>query len=468
MKYFSEFLNKKINEEETPPTIFKGKRKDPYQYKIKGERVYYAKKNLGDIQASSPKWIEITKEDQIKKIKDLYYVISQYKSLTPEIKRKIEDLQRILNGARKVMPRLWTLPLVVDGIPGWRTGFSWYMIMIVYPQMENVNDISYYSRESFLAFKDPQNWISASGEPMEIKSALDFFEKFIIDPRWTKEGKVDFDMILDETKKTVDFMTGKLEAGSTVTYLYCTSLIKSIPESIKAELVIIEENCSLKTLPSSTECKTLSVYSSNKSNQFKIPKIKTNAIDINGPVTIAEEWDQIDYLSIKDHYEGIMANPDPLPGSLKNIGSLSINSESITKIPDNLKIGEIMENYRLDPIKPDPIINSIPLEPEELQIIKKKKKPWLKRIFSKEKYEYYYESEDYSIYESFIGDPGNFDIQNSINIKTLPKGLVVLGDFYIGGSGIEFTFKDEEIREVCDIKGRIIRSYTEEDILGEQ
>ena len=52
-----------------------------------------------------------------------------------------------------------------------------------------------------------------------------------------------------------------------------------------------------------------------------------------------------------------------------------------------------------------------------------------------------------------------------MNIKTLPKGLSILGNFYIGGSGIE-ALTDEEIREVCDIKGKIIRF--EAPILNEE
>jgi hypothetical protein len=269
-------------------------------------------------------------------------------------------------------------------------------------------------------------------------------------------------MILEDTKKTVDFMIGKLETGSRVSYLYCTSLTKSIPESITAEMVIVESNCPLKTLPKSTTCKSLNVSSDNESNQFKIPVLKTNSVDITGPVTMVPEWKQIDYLSIRDNADSeTPANKNPIPESLKKIGSLSINSKSITNLPDNLKIGEIMENYTEDPIKPDIIINSIPVVSEKSKT--KKKKPWLKRIFSKEKY--YYESENYSIYEGFSGDPGNLFIEGCTSIKTLPKGLVVLGDFYIEGSGIESVYEDEEIKNLCDIKGKIIRTSNDQDIL---
>ena len=159
-----------------------------------------------------------------------------------------------------------------------------------------------------------------------------------MDPRWTKEGKLDFDLILDNTEDVVNFMIGKLAAGSRVHYLYCNSTTKSIPESITAETVIVESSCPLKTLPSSTTCKSLWVSSDNASNQFKIPLLKTNSISIHGPVTISPEWDQIDYLEIQDNDSGQSpANKNPIPESLKAIGSLYINSESITNIPNGLK-----------------------------------------------------------------------------------------------------------------------------------
>jgi len=456
MKSFSEFSERKINESE--PIIFKGIGGDPYQYKIEGDKVYYSKKSEGTLDATSDKWIEQTREKGIDAIKNLYSkILSSNLTIDEETKAKIIELQEILNKAKPAIPKLWTLPLSVDGNPGWRTAWSWYMIMIIYPQMDNINDISFYSKESFQGFKNPANWGDS-----EINSGLDFFQKFIMDSRWTKEGKIDFDMILEDTKKTVDFMIGKLEPGSSVSYLYCNSTTKSIPESITAEMVIVESNCPLKTLPASTTCKSLNVTSDNASNQFKIPVLKTNSVAITGPVTMSPELKQIDYLLIIDNIDsGSPANKNPIPEFLKNIGSLYINSESITDIPNGLKIGEIMENYTADPIIPDVIINSIPFEEEKLKT--KKKKPWLKRIFSKEKY--YYESEDYSIYEGFSGDPGNLSIEGCINIKTLPTGLVVLGDFNIQGSGIEFQFTDDQIKQACQITGKIVRTPGEEDIL---
>jgi hypothetical protein len=475
---FSEFLQRQINESE--PIIFKGPGGDPYQYKIEGDKVYYSKKSQGTLDATSDKWIEQTSVRGIDAIKDLYSKVSpSAKNLTKDLtknltidegaKEKIIKLQEILNKAKPAIPKLWTLPLKVDGIPGWRTAWSWHMIMVIFPQMDknDLKDIRFYSKQAFDGFKNPANFIDSDGNSMEINNALDYFEKYILDPRWTKEGKIDFDIVLASTENVVNFMIGELAAGSRVHFLYCNSTTKSIPESITAETVIVEADCPLKSLPSSTTCKSLWVSSDNASNQFEIPLIKTNAIEIFGPVTISPRWEQIDYLIINDNLRsepGVPANKNPIPKTLKNIGGLVIRSQSITNLPDDLKIGEIFENYSLDPIKPDPILNNIPIGDEQDKLIKMRKKPWLKRLFSKTKYEYYTESNSYSIYEGFSGDPGNLDIQGCLNIRTLPKGLVVLGDFYIQGSFIE-GFEDEQIRAVCEIKGNIIRTPEVEDVL---
>ena len=457
---FSEFLEGKINESE--PIIFKGLRGDPYQYKIEGEKVYYSKKSEGTLDATSDKWIEQTTEGGIYAIKNRYSEISSLaKDLTidEETKEKIIKLQEILNKAKPAIPKLWTLPLSVDGKPGWRTVWSWYMIIMEYPLMDRIDSIEPYSKYAFDQFK--------TGNFSEgIESAFDYLKKFLIDPRITKEGKIDFDLVLDDTKKAVDFMIGELAPGSSVYYLNCNASTKSIPESITAEVVMVSGQCPVKTLPSSTTCKSLVVRSDNASNQFKIPLLKTNNIQILGPVTILPEWTQIDYLTIDDYinlnYEEYPANKNPIPETLKKIGSLFIGSKNITNLPDDLKIGEIFENYSEDPIKLDPIVNNIPIIGDQEK--KKRKKPWLKRIFRKEINKYYHESEDYSIYEGFSGDPGNLNISGCINIKTLPKGLVVLGDFLIAGSGIE-SLGDVQIKDLCDIKGNIIRTPKEEDIL---
>jgi len=461
---FSEFLQRQINESE--PIIFKGIGGDPYQYKIEGDRVYYSKKSEGTLDATSDKWIEQKGSKGIKAIKDLYSKVSSLaKDLTIDegTKEKIIKLQEILNKAKPAIPKLWTLPLTVDGKPGWKTVWSWYMIMIEYPIMDRTDSIEPFSKYSFDQFK-----IANSSEGIE--SPLDYFQKNLIDSRSTKEGKIDFDVILEDTKKAVDFMIGELAPGSSVYYLNCNSSTKSIPESVKAEVVMVSPNCPLKTLPSSTECKNLTVRSDNASNQFKIPLLKTNFISIFGPVTISPEWKQIDYLTIQDYqnldYEEYLSNKIPIPETLKQIGFLTIMSKSVTNLPDNLKIGEILKNYTEDPIKPDPILNNIPIIGDQEGDKEKNKirKPWLKRIFRKEKNKYY-ESEDYSIYEGFSGAPGDLCIQGCINIKTLPKGLVVLGNLLIEGSGIE-SLGDEEIRALCDLKGNIIRTDKEIDILG--
>ena len=90
-------------------------------------------------------------------------------------------------------------------------------------------------------------------------------------------------------------------------------------------------------------------------------------------------------LSISDDlYTGneYFANKNPIPETLKEIGALSISSKSVTNLPDDLKIGEILKNYTEDPIKLDPILNNIPIIGDQEE--KKRRKPWLKRIFRKE------------------------------------------------------------------------------------
>lgn len=444
MKSFSEFLENKIYESE--PIVFQGKGKDPYQYKIEGDKTFYAKKSSGELEPNSDKWVEQTSRIGKNAIKDLYSRISSVMNLDEDFKVKVIQLQEVLNGAKKSMPKLWTLPLKTDGIPGWKTAWSWYMVMIIYPQMENVKDPIYYSRESFLSFKDPNNWIVPEGSSApEVKNALDFFQKYIIDSRWTVEGKVDFNMILEETKQTIDFMNGKLLPGSEVSYLYCTQITKSIPTSLKAESIIVRDNCPLKTIPPSTECKTISIYSETPSSQFKLPKIKTNSVEVRGPVTLEEGWDYLEFLSVGDSPEGTPCNKNFIPKSLKEIGALYLNSQEITAIPDNLQVGNMKSKIITLEKKP---LNLLQITPQvEYDFVTMKKKPWIKRIFSKEKYYHVKESENF----------GNLDIEGCYNIKTLPKGLSVLGDFVITNSGLE-SFKDEEIREVCDIKGNIIRT----------
>jgi len=217
---------------------------------------------------------------------------------------------------------------------------------------------------------------------------------------------------------------------------------------LKAQMVIIRENCPLKTIPPSTECKTISIYSETPSSQFKLPKIKTNSVEVRGPVTLEEGWDYLEFLSVSDTFEGIPCNKNFIPKSLKEIGALYLSSPEITSIPDDLIIGNMKSKIVTLEKKPLNLLKVIPQVKDDFLVMKKK--PWIKRIFSKEKYYYVKESEEF----------GNLDIEGCYNIKTLPKGLSVLGDFVITNSGLE-SFSDEEIRQVCDIKGNIIRTVVD-------
>jgi len=143
MKSFSEFL--RINEAEIESDIFDGLKGDPYQYKIEtnkgytygewGVKTYYAKKSLGTLDANSDKWIEQTDEigknaiiallgkipsDKIKSSTgDKVDNVVKETTLDEKTKEKIMELQGILNEAKKKLPKIWTLPLKVDGSAGW-------------------------------------------------------------------------------------------------------------------------------------------------------------------------------------------------------------------------------------------------------------------------------------------------------------------------------------------------------------
>jgi len=473
MKSFSEFL--RINEAEIESDIFNGLKGDPYQYKIEtnkddpygegGVKTYYAKKSLGTLDANSDKWIEQTSDsgkpaiiallgqipsDEIKRSTG-NKVDNGVKETTPDekTKEKIMELQGILNEAKKKLRVMWTLPLKVDGDAGWKTAFSWYSLMITYPQ-QPVNDGFHYDLNAYKQFKE---------RTIEdgFQTPLEYLIKY-------KEGGVlkdlDLDSVIKQTKDQVDFINGNLPAGSVVNgKLPCKSITNFIPENITAEEVAIDWSCPIRTIPKTLKCiYSLSVQSRNKQNPITIPKIECPQINILGPVTISPDWDHIDYLSISDdpEYGAATMLKIPIPETLKSIGELTISSPNITSLPDNLSIGEIKELYVADVPPPEvkKVEDKIKTETNEIiPVTGKKKRPWWKRFFGIKESRIY---EGYSRY-------GNLYIVDCFELKTLPKGLTVLGDFYIEGSGIRDNFKDEQIREVCTIKGRIIRTGTGEE-----
>jgi hypothetical protein len=474
MKSFSEFL--RINEAEIESDIFDGLKGDPYQYKIEtnkgytygewGVKTYYAKKSLGTLDANSDKWIEQTDEigknaiiallgkipsDKIKSSTgDKVDNVVKETTLDEKTKEKIMELQGILNEAKKKLPKIWTLPLKVDGDAGWKTAFSWYCLMIIYPQ-QPVNDGFHYDSNAYKQFKE---------RTIEdgFQTPLEYLTKYK-DDGVLKD--LDLDSVIKQTKDQVDFINGNLPAGSIVNgNLPCKSITNSIPENITAETVTIEWSCPIRTIPKTLKCLSLLVQSRNKQNPITIPKIECPQIFIVGPVTISPDWDHIDYLSLNDDQEYGPATilKIPIPETLKSIGELTISSPTITSLPDNLTIGEIKENYVADVPPPEvkKVEDKIKTETEEIiPVTGKKKRPWWKRLFGIKESRIY---EGYSRY-------GNLSIVGCYELKTLPKGLTVLGDFYIEGSGIRDNFTDEQIREVCTIKGRILRMGGEEGVL---
>ena len=474
MKSFSEFL--RINEAEIESDIFDGLKGDPYQYKIEsnkenpygegGVKTYYAKKSLGTLDANSDKWIEQTDyygknaiiallgkipSDKIKSSTgDKIDNVVKETTLDEKTKEKIMELQGILNEAKKKLPKIWTLPLTVDGDAGWKTAFSWYCLMLVYPTNE-INEGVHYDSNAYKQFKE---------RTIEdgFQTPLEYLTKY-------KENEVlkdlNLDSIIKKTKDQVDFINGNLPAGSIVNGdLPCKSITNSIPENITAEVVTIDWSCPIRTIPKTLKCFCLNVQSRNKQNPITIPKIECSHINIVGPVNISPDWDHIDGLSLSDNWEYDPATilKIPIPETLKSIGELYISSPTITSLPDNLTIGEIKENYIADVPSPEvkKVEDKIETETEEIiSVTGKKKRPWGKRLFGIKESRIY---EGYSRY-------GNLLIPGCYELKTLPKGLTVLGDFYIEGSGIAETYTDEQIREVCTIKGKILRLGGKEGVL---
>jgi hypothetical protein len=459
MKSFSQFLNDKIYEAETPPVVFKGLKGDPYQYKIQDEKTYYAKRSLGTLEPESDQWIEQTSEIGIKAIKDLYTKVTTGLEnsvvLDEKTKEKIMDLQGILNEVKKKLPKIWTLPLKIDGDPGWKTCFSWYCLMIVYPGATEysggVNDVANYDLNMYNSFKELI--VKLEG----FKTPFEYLSKF--KDRETGALKdIDLDALIKKTRDQKDFINGILQPGSIVENLFCSSIIKSIPENITAQTIDIDSSCPIRTIPNTLKCNILNVRGKNKQNPIVIPKIDCTSLNIMGPVSISPEWSHIEYLSLNDDWEYGPATilKNPIPETLKSIGELAISSPTITSLPDNLSIGEIKENYFVDPPPVETRYVDDKIESEEIITNQgKKKRPWWKRLFGIKESQIY---EGYSRY-------GNLYIRGCYELKTLPKGLTVLGDFYIEGSGIEQAYTDQQIREVCIIKGKILRFGGEEGVL---
>lgn len=467
MRNFNQFLNR-INET-NDPLIFKGLKGDPFQYKIEGDKTYYAKKYLGTLASDSNLWIEQTKEIGIKAIKDLYSKVSSDKGVDPvdeDTKSKIIQFQESLNKAKPIIPKFWVLPLKADGNFGWKTFYAFWEIMYAYNNTYDLDDVRNWSKYNFDIFKSDEFW----SYPISDKPGLSPLERFTefmetdSTESYYEGGKLNWDKIIDWVNSRIDPMLGNLPKEGYVDFLYCTKYVKSIPDGIKAGTIDIYPDSPISSIPKSITCGSLNVSSKKK---IIIPKIDTNSITINGPSVLSPEWTQIDYLYLQENASIGYITPtiDSIPSTLKEIGSLSLSAESITKIPDGLTIGIIKSSYEKDP---DPVIYEEPVitsggesHNEDPSIVSKKRTPWWKRIFRRKSKN---ESIDTQLYEKYK-ITGDLSIVNCFNIKTLPKDLTVLGDFYIDGSGIQNNFTDEQIREVCTIKGRILRFGGEEGVL---
>jgi hypothetical protein len=454
VKSFYEFLSWKINEAEEP-AIFKGYGKDPYQYKIEGGKTYYAKKSLGDLPSDSQSWVENKNKRGIKAIKSLYSKISSTSEMTPEDREKVAEIQEALNRAKPIIPKFWALPLSVDGIPGWRTAYVYWVLFYEMPHYENIDDTSEYNKEKFEDFKG----ILSEEYELLYKTPLEYIEKLFtgddsLNSLFVKSGKIDWAEVVKYVNAKVDVMLGKLpEGGYRLDFLNCTKYVKSIPSGIKSDSINIYPDSPIKTIPSDITCDELYVASNNK---LTVPKINSSSVRIIGPSVLSSDWDQIDYLCITDGDKPCTISA--IPSTLKNIGDLYISSETISSLPDNLQIGKILSSYSPDLEIPPEVEASIKRSPEinieiPKEVIINKKIPWWKRIFHRKKMN---ESVNRKIYEGY-SLKGDLDISGCSKIEKLPVGLNILGNFDITESGIEFNYTDEEIRSQCQIGGQIIR-----------
>ena len=461
---FENFLSnrdKGIYEEEGQASIFKGIGSDPYQYMIKGDKTYYALKSKGDLTQDSQSWVEQRKEIGIGAIKDLYAKISGEgtSEIDQETKLLIMELQASLNKVKKSLPKMWMLPLTIDGELGWKTALAWYIIYVTYRGMQDVNDSAYYPG-SVQEFKDGFLYNQDVKDPFDVIKFCGMEYEQGSEKEKLKE-------VIKKTQELSDTISGNLKAGSTLTTLSLKSPTKSIPENIKAEYVEIDLDSPIKNIPRSLSCSYLNIY--NTGEPVNIPLIDAKSIVITGKAKLSDEWTKIEYLAInEDEFEGVEAYENPIPKNLKQFGDLDITSSSMKKLPDNITVGKIKLNIRPS----SELINS--LEPsikaskeiQKLPTATKVKKPWYKRFFRKgdKKYDIKYESLSSKIYEDEMDDIEDFlsktvtqlDLSNCYSLETLPVGLVVNGDLVISLSGLT-NFTDEEIREVCEISGQIIR-----------
>ena len=449
MKSFSEFLEGKINEAYTT-SIFKGIGTDPYQYKIEKNNTYYAKKSEGDLDASSPKWIEQTKPKGINAIKDLHAkILNKGIVIDDEIKNKIKEIQESLNKTKKFLPKLWMLPLKVDGNLGWRTVSAFQLInMFIWcVKKESIPWYEIYKKynESECTPYEYFDLLCGMGTPIGILKDPKRFDSYV------EFNKFNCDLICGTLppsyKVPMDpFHEAFLE--SIISSFDLNSFVKVIPSGISADIITWWDDSPIKKIDSnsftfsSSRSSSLSVYGNGKS---PIPKIKNlDNIDIYGDTKLSSEWTQIDYLGVSD--------VNSIPESLKQIGNLYFSSsKDIKKIPDNLEIGFILDSYELSPL---PAITSVESTLDKTLEFTSKLKESLGPEDFKNSESKLRLKEDYT--------PGDFNIRGCINIKSLPKGLKVLGDFKIGGSGLS-SFTDEEIKQVCEIGGKIDRKVPNAD-----
>jgi hypothetical protein len=401
------------------------------------------------LDASSPKWIEQTKPKGINAIKDLHAkILNKGIVIDDEIKNKIKEIQESLNKTKKFLPKLWMLPLKADGNLGWRTVSAFQLVNMFiwslkkesipwYEVYKNYNGLECTPYEYFDLLCGMGTPIGILKDPKKLDSYVEF-------------NKFNCDLICGEVPPSYKVPMDPFHEAFLETIVSCLDLgsfVKVIPSGISADIINWGDDSPIKKIDSnsfslsSSQWSVLSVSGNGKS---PIPKIQNlDSVIIYGDTKLSSEWTQIDSLSVTD--------VNSIPESLKEIGDLYFNgSKDIKKIPDNLEIGFTLNDYELSPLAISSVERTLDKTMEFTSKLKESLGP-----------------EDFKNSESKLKlkkdrSRGEFNIRECINIKSLPKGLKVLGDFKIGGSGLS-SFTDEEIREVCEIGGKIDRKIPNAD-----
>lgn len=447
--------------------------------------------------------------------------------LTRAEKERYEELQRELNRSKPFLPKLWVLPLTVDGNPQWRTA---YALFEFFSSVSTDLDFTVFSHSDFTSFKETAKNSFDTNDGTSVKTYTEYDgEKYetgveyptnvinpygietakdIVDAYISAYFKGNIDLLIETIRKKNDWYLGKYTSGEVFGEISFGKFPKSASSPITADYLMVHADKSpIKSIPKDSKINYV-VVSSDTATPFKVPKIESQVIVCCGQVVLEEGWTEIGELKIKDNiqyqdgceeatgYKPL--NPNIIPSTLKKFRALTVSSKTFTKLPDGITIGS--PEIRIEPInikaleisKSDVIAAEVASQitsgegksssgkievggndGDKKTKIQSTKVPWIKRLFSKNKskYQYIEIKESYSpIFES--EGLGFLDIVGCEKITKLPKDLVINGDFWVYGSGIYNNFKGKKedietyIKENCTITGKIFITpylYDDED-----